>query len=141
MKVKIIIEHNGKTFEGILYPTETLRTISKEKELVNTTNNPYNKNSTKWFLYKLIFNDKFFEKNKIRTTQEVVNRIWIKYRKKVLIKNAIRDFQKVVEDGYLEKEYIKPSKKLPRGAYLWFSPSTTKETIDAYKKSIQDGEK
>jgi hypothetical protein len=136
MKVKITIEHDNKTFEGIMEVPIVINKSSSSKMLEKATN-PYRKDSTLYYLFKLITEDKFFT-NYIKTTQEVVDKLWTKFRKKILMTNAVRDFQKIVEDGYLEKEFISPTNNLPKGAYIWFLPSTSKEEIENFIKNIKE---
>lgn len=118
-------EEFGKVWEEInKLKKENIPNISKKQ------NSP---ESTPSLIKKLIDEDKFFEDFPIRTTQEIQERLIIKFGKKIPKKNAARDFLKISKSGVLERDWIKKSVKYPKGLFIWFIPGTPKEKIEEYK--------
>lgn len=96
--------------------------------------NPYKKGTSSYYVFRLIYEDRFFNSFSIRTTKEIIKRIWIKYNKKINVSNAVRNFHKLVKDGHLDRDFIEPRKGLPKGVFIWFLPQTSKEKIENFKR-------
>lgn len=130
MKLKIEVEHEGKIFIG---DTELKQSSSEKLNIFPIRKIPnYKKDSTTYYLYRLVSEDKFFDSAAIRTTEEIVNRIKIRFDKKVQPKKGAQQFAHLVKDGYLERERIFSRGK---GAYIWFLPTTSKEKVESFIKA------
>lgn len=108
------------------------KTAGKKAEEVK-----YMKKSSAWYLSKLINETDFFEEKKVRTTIEIIERMWLKFRKKIRAKDASRDFSILVRNGELDKDFIPRCRRFPRGMYVWFLPGTLRQEIERYKEQFK----
>lgn len=135
------LENEKEVFTAIL-TAELLKsngTLNKTSKLLKPTE--YRKDSSAFYLEKLIDETEFFQTNPIRTTLEIADRLKQKYNKTVIIANATRDFFPLVRAGKLDRDYISPSPKFPKGMYIWFLPKTEKSLIENFKRSAKSGSK
>jgi len=95
----------------------------------------YRKNSPAFYLSRLLDETDFF-KERIKTTAEIVEGIWIKFRKRVRHDHASRDFFLVVKNEELSNDFVHPCRKFPKGTYIWFLSDIPKQEIERYKKKI-----
>ena len=105
-----------------------------EKRLVKKE---YKEKSPAWHLSKLINETDFFKGKKVRTTTEIRDRIWIKFRKKIKAKDACRDFSILVRNGELDKDFIPRCRQFPKGMYVWFLPGTLRQEIERFKEQFK----
>ena len=125
-----------KLLDDIFYKLGVVAIKEKpiEKRLVKKE---YRKKSSAWYLSKLINETDFFKEEKVRTTTEIIERIWIKFHKKIRAKDASRDFFILVKNKELDNDFIPRCRQFPRGAYVWFLPGTLRQEIERFKEQFK----
>ncbi|MBI4739794.1 hypothetical protein HY772_09765 [Candidatus Woesearchaeota archaeon] len=83
----------------------------------------------------------YFTEKPVMTTPELLKALHLKCNKKLKEKNATRDLGKLVVEGTLQRDELPPGQGRPRGAQIWFLPSTDKKVIADYKKANAGSQK
>lgn len=96
----------------------------------------YRKGGGAFYLSRLIDETDFFKN--MRTTPEIIQRIWIKFHEKIRQKDASRNFFLLVKGGKLDRDYIPPCHSFPKGMYIWFLPNTPEQEIIRYKERFRE---
>ncbi len=125
----VLINELIRTNEKIINRVKESHTVSKSS--LDKKDIPYKKGTTQYYVYLLINSDKFFVNNQIRTTEEIVKKVKLRYDKKIEIKKAAQLLATLVKDGVLERDRIKTR---GREGYIWFLPQTPIEKIENFKK-------
>lgn len=132
-EIKKILKNHERVLKNHEKRISNLEKIPKEKPREKVKK--YKEKSSAWYLSKLISGTDFFKERRIRTTPELVKTIWVKFRKKVALGNAPRDFSPVVKSGELDRDFIPPSRESPKGIYIWFPLGTSKQEVERYKST------
>ncbi len=122
MKIELIVEKDGQKISGkIEGPYKETKKLVDELFLKIESTKPDKRNYTKYQLKILQLRDAgFLDEPKV--TKLLLQELHVKFGITITSNNAQRVLMPLLEAGELDRAFVQPNTKLPKGEFLWFKP-------------------